>query len=166
MFSGREGFAASDQARREVDDEGRGRAVGWNMPFKGRGQKIDTASSGSVCGRQTKMRQKAIVGRFKGSKAVQKIEARDPAIAGVLQRVRQHSGEGYGCDLAGHGLMDLEIPGIARKDELTSQRQKPAQIAQSSRLLDHTSLHRLTPSPVHTLCATIVGYSPLSSRIA
>ena len=67
------------------------------------------------------MRQKAIVGRFEGSKAVQKIEARDPAIAGVLQRVRQRSGQGYGCDLAGRGLMDLEIPGIARKNELASQ---------------------------------------------
>lgn len=54
------------------------------MPFKGRAQKVDTAGSGSVCGRQPKMRQKAIVGWFEGSKAVQEIEARDPAIAGLL----------------------------------------------------------------------------------
>ena len=111
------------------------------------------------------MRQKATVGRFEGSKTVQKIEARDPAIAGVLQRVRQCSGEGYRCDLARRGLMDLEIPSIARKYELASQGQKPEQIAQPSRLLDRTSPHHLT-APVHTLCATIVDYSPLSSPIA
>jgi hypothetical protein len=59
------------------------------MPFKGQGQKIDTAGSGSVCWRQPKMRQKAVVGRFDGSKAVQKIKACHPSIAGVLQGVRQ-----------------------------------------------------------------------------
>src|ERR1700743_3527291 len=46
--------------------------------------------------------------------------------------------------------MDLEIPGIARQDELASQGQKPEQIAQPSRLLDRTSPHQLTPRP-HSL---------------
>ncbi len=74
MFGRRKSLAARYQSRREIDDEGRGRAVGRNMPFEGRGQQIDTAGSGSVRRRKPEMRQKAVVGGFEGSKPFKRLK--------------------------------------------------------------------------------------------
>ena len=57
-----------------------------HVPFERGGKQINAAGGGPVRRRQAELCQKAVVGRFERAKAVQQVEARDPADIRRLSR--------------------------------------------------------------------------------